>query len=207
MAPEAGLGGKLLYAGEPDESGCRLLRAANIAAAASLAAAEDAAVLRRAMREGVIDFVVNSLDEALRILKNEIRKRQTVAVGVSVAQPAIVQEMLERGVQPDLLAAHLPAAPELARLMAQGMQPIEAQPMPSGVRLQIFPVPPAWAQPMAAFDALLLEFVGPQDHANRRWVRLAPRYLGVAARRLRSLACDDKTAARLAERVAQAAEE
>ena len=58
---------------------------------------------KQAIRDGVVDFLVTSLDEALRILKNEIRKGETVAVCVGAAPKTVEQEMLERGVAPDLL--------------------------------------------------------------------------------------------------------
>src|ERR1700722_14241743 len=96
-----------LYATLPPDSqtglGGNLLYAANIAGSASLAASAEPAILREAMRDGVIDFLVNSLEEALRILKNEIRKRQTVSVGVSIEPHPLVAQMTERGVLPDLL--------------------------------------------------------------------------------------------------------
>ena len=82
--PEPSLGGKLLYAGQLDEEARALLVAANIAGAASLAASADAAARKQFMRDGVVDFLVTSLDEALRILKNEIRKREPVAVCVAL---------------------------------------------------------------------------------------------------------------------------
>ena len=61
---EPSLGGKLLYAGELDAEARALLVAANIAGAASLAASADAAARKQAMRDGVVDFLVTSLDEA-----------------------------------------------------------------------------------------------------------------------------------------------
>lgn len=184
------LGGKLLYAGSPHAAGCRLLRAANIAGAASLAASSDTDLLRDAMRAGGIDFVVNGLDEALRILKNEIRKQQPVAVGVSITPETLLQEMNERGVQPDLLAPDLPASLELQSLSDCGAQVVLPQALPAGRNFNIIPIPPDWKQPTAAFDELLLGCLSPEDAVNRRWVRLAPRYLPTAARRLRSVACD-----------------
>ena len=46
--------------------------------------------------------MVNSLDEALRTLKNEIRQKRPLGVALT-AQPAVVlQEVLERGLLPDL---------------------------------------------------------------------------------------------------------
>jgi len=207
LDPEFGLGGNLLYAGELDQPGCRLVRAANIAGAASLAASADAAVLRQAMRDGVIDFVVTTLDEALRILKNEIRKRQPVAVGVAASPAAIAKEMAERGVLPDLLAPDphsTPAMPELSVFLARGARRIQAQPLPPGKKFLALPIPSAWAQRTAEFDALLLEFLATEDHANRRWLRLAPRYLGRQARQIRSLACNGETVSKFLDRMRQA---
>ena len=189
MDPESGLGGKLLYAGEPEPSVCHLLRAANIAGAASLAASAHAPALHQAMRAGVIDFAVTTLGEALRILKNEIRKKQPVAVGVSLAPQAVEREMLDRGVQPDLLAPALPSSPQLAAFAALGARRIQPQPLPPGHSFNILPIPPDLSRPAAAFDALLLDCLAPVDHLNRRWVRLAPRYLAPEARRYRSVAC------------------
>jgi len=100
---DLGLGGKLLYAGELGSPSRDLLLAANIAGAASLAASADPAAQRLAIREGVVDFSVTSLEEALRILKNEIRKRQPVSVAVGADPLHLVEQMLDRGVLPDLL--------------------------------------------------------------------------------------------------------
>jgi len=117
--------GQLLYTGELNPAAAHLIRAANIAGAASLAASASAAALRQALHQGAIDFLVNSLDEALRILKNEIRKRQPVAAAVSAAPEIITQELLERGVLPNLLppdSAQNPAA--FAAFIAQGARPL-----------------------------------------------------------------------------------
>ena len=202
---DSGLGGSLLYSGEPDEPARRLLRAANIAGAASLAASASAASLRQAMRQGIIDFVVNSLDEALRILKNEIRKREPVAVGVSLNPEIIAKEMVQRGVLPNLLAPHLAGPPELDTFVAQGARRVAEAPLPPGLRFLALPIPSAFAHRIAAMDTLLLECLPPDDRLNRRWLRVAPRYLGADARRLRSLACNHETAAQIMERVAHQA--
>jgi hypothetical protein len=200
---ESGLGGRLLYAGEPDKFACRLLRAANIAGEASLAASASAGALRQAMRQGVIDFVVNSLDEALRILKNEIRKHDPVAVGVSLNPENIAREMILRGVLPDLLAPHLSGTPELDTFVEQGARRVEEAPLPVGLRFLTLSIPSGWTHRTAAIDAVMLGCLAPGDSLNRRWLRLAPRYLGAEARRLRSLACNEHTAAQIMERVAQ----
>ena len=46
--------------------------------------------------------MVNSLDEALRTLKNEIRQRRPLGVALTAQPPLVLSEMLERGVLPDL---------------------------------------------------------------------------------------------------------
>jgi urocanate hydratase len=98
-----GLSGKLFFAGALTESSARAIEAATKAGAASLVVAEELTAGKAAMRAGTVNFLVNSLDEALRILKNEIRKKQPVAVAVLGAMELVVAEMKERGVQPDVV--------------------------------------------------------------------------------------------------------
>jgi hypothetical protein len=178
--PEAGLGGKLLYAGEIDAEGRTLLRAANIAGAASLAASADVSVQRQAIRDGVVDFLVTSLDEALRILKNEVRKRLPVAVGVRLEPAEMVRQMLERGVLPDLLADS--AAGDAKRAFAgQGALCIAAPPQPvlPYVAWSVDRDSSVW---LPKLDRCAAEVVPAEDHVRQRWLRLAPRYLGRSAR-------------------------
>jgi hypothetical protein len=192
-------GGKLLYTFELDEAGCALAIAGNISGAATLAASADPTTRRLAQRNGVIDFLVNSLDEALRILKNEIRKREPVAVAVSVAPQTLLSEMLERGILPDLLPAHTPTDSEVAAFLAQGAQRVAGPRSQPNSKFLIWQIPAEYAQGPAAFDEFLLERLPLDDLAARRWLRLSPRYLGPQARRLRSLRCDEETASRLIE--------
>jgi hypothetical protein len=205
MDPESGLGGKLLFAGPLDAAGCRLVRAANVAGAATLASSADPAAQRQAIREGVVDFLVTSLDEALRILKNEVRKRQPVAVGVALALETILRQMLECGVLPDLLPpASTPASdpPEFARFLAAGALRVEAEPISPERTFFTVSIPNGLS--LAEFDALLAEELAPEDQLNQRWLRLSPRYMGPAARRVRSLECSPETASKLADRVTAA---
>jgi Urocanase Rossmann-like domain len=186
--PASGLGGRLLYAGELDEDGARLVRAANIAGAASLSAASDAPVQRSAIRDGVVDFLVTSLDEALRILKNEIRKHNGVSVAVAAADAQLIHEMTERGVLPDLLRESAAAA----AFVSEGAQLIQAAVVHEGHSLFVF------QPPSAAWENRVLTLIPEGDHAARRWLRLAHRYLGPQARRIRSVPCDPALARELA---------
>ena len=192
--PEVGLGGRLLWAGELGENGCNLMRAANIAGAASLGATADSGAMRYANRDGVADFLVNSLDEALRILKNEVRKGQAVSVGMSVEPAAAIAGMLERGVLPDLLPpAEWRDAGEMAWFLAHGSQRVEVDSRLEGWTFR------AWAPAPPNFDMLAASALPADDYLNRRWLRLSPRYLGLAARQVRSFACTHDVQVRLAE--------
>jgi len=194
------LGGQFLYVGELDDYGRCFAVAANIAGAATLAASTNPSALRQAQREGATDFLVNSLDEALRILKNEIRKRQPVAVAVSLAPAELESEMIERGVLPDILPVRAGAALHKAAVttfISQGSQLVSASLPQTERRFLIWPAPAEYAQNLAAFESMLAKQLEGTDYINRRWLRLSPRYLGPHVRRLRSLCCNEPTAVKL----------
>ncbi|MDR3722948.1 MAG: hypothetical protein P4K83_00480 [Terracidiphilus sp.] len=195
LHPTHALGGQLLYAGQLSSETAHLIRAANIAGAASLSVSDSAPELRKATRDGVADFAVTSLDEALRILKNEIRKHLPVAVAIHGSPLDIANQMMLRGVQPDLLT---PGAiqPLCARagFLERGSQLVNPQPddpQPGPAHLRIWQLPLAWNARSSELDAQLLELLPAGDHAARRWLRLSPRYLPRAARRLRSALCSE----------------
>jgi Urocanase Rossmann-like domain len=180
---DPGLGGKLLYAGELDVDGRALLVATNIAGAASLAATEDAAAQKQAVRDGVADFLVNTLDEGLRILKNQIRKREAVAVCVAAAPVAVESQMLERGVQPDLL---------------RSTQLAEAATGETYLTWQVASASALW---LPKLDAIALDCLDAGAMRARRWLRFAPRYLGRLTQKSTVLACDPETAKKFVARV------
>lgn len=201
---EPNLGGKLLYSGELDPHSRALLVAANIAGAASLAATADTSAQKQAVRDGVADFLVNSLDEALRILKNEIRKQLTVAVCVSISPKAMEQEMIERGVAPDLLQASSQAA--FAGLPARLIDVPPTNPEQTLLcwSVQAFP-----AQTLPKLDAIALESFSHsvEARAAQRWLRLAPRYLGRLAPGFRVLSLPRAAADEFVSRVRIAVEQ
>ena len=187
--PDMGLGGKLFFCGPIDTPGRRLIQAANIAGAASLAATDDIALQKEIIRNGIVDFVVTSLDEALRILKNEIRKRAPVAVCIAAAPHEIEMQMAERGVAPDLLR---PASP------LDG--PESAQPKTAST-LVVWSVASAPARWMPKVDAMALDCLPPEAGSARRWLRMAPRYLGRLAQGTHLVSADRAFAARLIDRL------
>jgi hypothetical protein len=172
--PEPSLGGKLLWAGELDSAGRAMAVAGNIAGAATLTATADVDAQKQAIRDGIVDFLVTSLDEALRILKNEIRKRQTVAVCVGAAPELIEREMLERGVQPDLFREGVIAASERPRRQRESAE-LDSTSMEALVIWRVDTSPALW---LPKLDAIALECLESDDEFSRRWIRLVPRYMG-----------------------------
>jgi hypothetical protein len=83
--------------------GSAVSTAGNIAGAACLAIDPRPEACRAALLSGACDFVVNTVDEALRILKNQIRQRRPVSVALEASPDAALNELLERGVLPELL--------------------------------------------------------------------------------------------------------
>lgn len=188
------LGGQLLYAGELNEATRALVAAANIAGAATLCATADAAAQRMANRDGIVDFVVTSLDEALRILKNEIRKQETVAVCVGVAPDALEAEMLERGVRPDLSSAESSWSDTHVR----SVEPVDAGSDETLLLWHVAETPARW---MPRLDAMAMEMLEPEDECARRWLRLHPRYCGRIARGIHLLRCGPEVARNFIARV------
>ena len=202
QAEQEHLGGTLLYAGELNADGSALCMAGNIAGAATLAATADGAAGRQAMREGTVDFVVTTLDEALRILKNQVRKREPVSVCVGAAPEDVVREMLERGVLPDLLpAGDYSAASLFADFVALGARPIEVRPLVDGQTIFTVETPVGLTRETARIEEMLAAAVAEGDFVNRRWLRLSPRYLGPKLRRVRSVVCEVGLAVEIGERL------
>jgi urocanate hydratase len=206
---EQGLGGELLYAGELDGRGRALLVAGNIAGVATLAATADGAAQKQAVKDGVADFLVTTLDEALRILKNQIRKRETAAVCVAATPEAIEREMLERGVLPDLLRpADDGECKTPSAFTKQGARAIVLPTPGKNSTLLIWQVDEAPALWLPKLDAIalgcLIEDEEHEDWAARRWLRLAPRYLGRLTKGTRVLRSEEENARKFAARVRDA---
>lgn len=197
---EPSLGGKLLYAGELNAARRTMVIAANVAGCATLAVTADLGEQKLSVREGVVDFLVTSLDEALRILKNEIRMHKTVAVCVGVSQETIEGEMLERGVQPDLVFAGVPGKRRAVRDFLEGSREIQFAEADSGLAALSWGVAEAPARWMPKLDAIALTCVTPHS-LEHRWIRRSPRYCGRSALARRSLLCDPQIAREIIGRV------
>ena len=183
LFPEPG-GHLLLYAGL-DHEGIAVAMAANVAGAASLGIEADAERAKQALRAGVCDFVVNNLDEALRILKNEIRKKRSVSVVLVGDAREMVAEMVERGVQPEIVAGHT-ADPScrsgsMETLVERGARrPGFGDGPGEGVSWSVEQEPIRWLPVMDRLAAKALDSADASTVARRRWIEAAPRYLGRA---------------------------
>src|SRR6201986_768860 len=70
--------------------------------------------------------MVNTLDEAFRIRKNAIRKKEAVSVGLVGNCADVIPELAERGVVPDLLTDQTSAHDPLNGYVPRGMSLEEA---------------------------------------------------------------------------------
>jgi len=204
---ESGLGGQLFYAGELNDEGRAVIIAANVAGAASLSICVDPAAQKAAIRDGIVDFVVTNLDEALRILKNEIRKRQPVAVCLAQGREGIELEMIERGVQPDLVVRPLPGHPRPSEQMEPVARPLIVPPEPTDLAIVTWGLEKGPALWMPKIDAIAAACMEPDEAAARRWLKLGGRYLGRLARGLRLVHCRPESARRAAEQIRAAVED
>jgi urocanate hydratase len=99
------LAGTLTFAHGPGCSATGLPAAVSIAGGTTLLLDPDTATVKTVFRTGGLDFVVNTLDEAVRVLKNEVRKHTPLSVALTADPVTILAEMQERGIQPDLEVA------------------------------------------------------------------------------------------------------
>jgi len=197
------LGGKLLLYGQLDAHGAAVALAANIAGAATLGVDADPERVRQGIRHGFCDFVVNHLDEALRILKNEVRKKQPVSVCLEGDLDATLTEAVERGLQPDLLA--LTGKSDTIetlierRTIALGR---DSEPETQCEEITWFAdtAPALW---LPKVDALAAQVV-PAGDERARWLKLAPRYLGRAMAGRHYLQMSAEEADRLEKLVSEA---
>jgi hypothetical protein len=96
------LAGTLTFAHGSGSSATGLPAAVSIAGGTTLLLDPDTATVKSIFRTGGLDFIVNTLDEAVRVLKNEVRKHTPLSVALTADPAAVIAEMQERGIQPDL---------------------------------------------------------------------------------------------------------
>ena len=97
------LSGKLVVTGGIGGMGGAQPLAATMNGAAFLGIDVDPERIKRRVKTGYCDVMVTSLDEALRILKNAVRKGEATSVGLVGNCADLIPELAKRGVVPDIL--------------------------------------------------------------------------------------------------------
>jgi Urocanase Rossmann-like domain len=200
-------GGQLILSLGLDPAGAALSIAANIAGAVSLAVDNNPTHLREVVRAGAADFVVNTLDEAIRAMKNEVRKHAPLSIALNADPFITLTEIQDRGLTPQLFSTFLATAdftPEQAHALIRAADQFQTEgsllidftnqtppsPFTPGDELltslltdrtwtlQTFTFDTASA--LRAFDARALNLLSPEDPQEtlrRRWLEAAPRIL------------------------------
>ena len=178
--------GKLVFASGEGASATGLPAAFSIAGGTSLILDSDAATVKVVFRSGGIDFVVNTLDEALRVLKNEIRQHKPLSVALIADIEPTLAEISERGVQPDLRweVFSSPTTELTAWLESQSWSAHE------------FTAPTTTA--LRTLDTSLLEAMPPDDSIRRAWLQRITHYQRPTANSSRLLWLTPAEAAHLA---------
>jgi urocanate hydratase len=115
------LEGKLIVSGGMGGMGGAQPLAATMTGAAFLGVEVDPERIKKRLKTGYCDFMVNSLDEALRILKNAVRKKENISVGLVGNCADVIPELAERGVVPDILTDQTSAHDPLNGYIPQGL--------------------------------------------------------------------------------------
>ncbi len=198
----------MLLADGLSHEGDALLTAASIAGAASLVLDTTSEAVRHSIRNGIVDFAVKNLDEALRILKNEIRKHQPIAVLLQQQTATAMAAMVERGAQPDLLRC-VSETELVATLRERGAVTVPADPggpldLTGEVR---WSAAEGGSAALRYVDQVVQQLLPAEDAARQNWITRAPRYLSRAMRLERSVPMSAAEAESFLEALQQRAHE
>ncbi len=170
------LAGKLVLCAGFDVRGAELALATTIAGGAFLGIEAEPQSLKSAVRNGSCDFMVNTLDEALRVLKNELRKRTPLSAGLLGNASELLPEIVERGVQPELIEDITSLGtnrPALNRLLERGAEMLAIVEISEVRRADEVTWTTANLQDLRRMDRLALELIPPADQVRRRWLEQA----------------------------------
>jgi urocanate hydratase len=115
------LSGKLIVSGGMGGMGGAQPLAATMTGAAFLGIDVDPERIKKRLKTGYCDFMATTLDEALRILKDAIGKKENVSVGLVGNCADVIPELAERGVVPDILTDQTSAHDPLNGYVPNGM--------------------------------------------------------------------------------------
>jgi urocanate hydratase len=120
------LSGRLIVSGGMGGMGGAQPLAATMNGAAFLGIDVDPERIQKRLRTGYCDLMVTSLEEALRILKEAIRKKENVSVGLVGNCAEIIPELAARGEVPDILTDQTSAHDPLNGYIPHGIPLAEA---------------------------------------------------------------------------------
>ncbi len=188
------LAGKLVVACGLGAIGGAQPLAATLHGAAALGIEPDAERIKQRVKSGYCEIMVNDLDEALRILKNSVRRHEPASVAVVGESEKLLPELAVRGIVPDLLLTNFRersssadplALPAVADLKRMGAILLDGE----TVQQETFAAAPADqsalvtcialsgnAGDIAHADRLLLELFPANEHLQR-WLPLAKRHV------------------------------
>ena len=115
------LAGRLVVTGGMGGMGGAQPLAATMNGAAFLGIDVDPERIKKRLKTGYCDVMVTSLDEALRILKNAVRKGEATSVGLVGNCADLIPELAKRGVVPDLLTDQTSAHDPIGGYVPNGM--------------------------------------------------------------------------------------
>src|SRR3981189_3686596 len=115
------LAGKLMVTGGMGGMGGAQPLAATMNGAAFLGIDVDPERIKRRVKAGYCDVMVTSLDEALRILKNAVRKREATSIGLVGNCADLIPELAKRGAGRDLLTDQTSAHDPIGGYVPNGM--------------------------------------------------------------------------------------
>ncbi len=97
------LAGRLVVSGGMGGMGGAQPLAATMNGAAYLGIEVDPERIKRRLKGGYCDILVNSLEEAVRILRSAVHRQEALSVGLTANCADVLPEMVRRGIVPDLL--------------------------------------------------------------------------------------------------------
>jgi len=160
-------GGKLVLASGEGISSTGIAAATCVAGGCALVLDSNSQAVRACFRDGGVDFIVNTLDEALRTLKNEVRQHRPLGVALLGDTETHLEEAAERGLLPDLALSD-------ASFPAHASLPLNNHPSP---RLRDWLRSRGWHEATVATTDIptLLQSLAAND-PRHRWLSQLPRY-------------------------------
>src|SRR5215467_12898630 len=126
------LAGKLVVSGGMGGMGGAQPLAATMAGACFLGIDVDPERIRKRLKTGYCDHMAESLDEALRILKEAQQKKEAISVALVGNCADVIPELAQRGVAPDILTDQTSAHDPLNGYVPNGMTLEEARELRKG---------------------------------------------------------------------------